>query len=72
MLSQWPPGFFDEWDRSLDELLDTLAPSTHHSKGDVSAPAHVLQRISPQQGAMVLLKQRDGLLSGQRLAGLRC
>jgi predicted ATPase len=22
MLSQWPPGFFDEWDRSLDELLD--------------------------------------------------
>jgi predicted ATPase len=23
MLSQWPEGFFDEWDRSLDELLDT-------------------------------------------------
>lgn len=22
MLSQWPPGFFDEWDRSLDQLLD--------------------------------------------------
>lgn len=22
MLSEWPPGFFDEWDRSLDELLD--------------------------------------------------
>ncbi|MEU8271954.1 DUF3696 domain-containing protein [Sphaerisporangium sp. NPDC049002] len=22
MLSQWPPGFFDEWDRSLDRLLD--------------------------------------------------
>ena len=21
MLSQWPPGFFDEWDRSLDQLL---------------------------------------------------
>jgi predicted ATPase len=23
MLSQWPPGFFDEWDRSLDQLLDS-------------------------------------------------
>jgi hypothetical protein len=22
MVSQWPPGFFDEWDRSLDQLLD--------------------------------------------------
>lgn len=22
MLSQWPLGFFDEWDRSLDQLLD--------------------------------------------------
>ncbi|MDN3353907.1 DUF3696 domain-containing protein [Actinomadura sp. DC4] len=22
MLSHWPPGFFDEWDRSLDQLLD--------------------------------------------------
>jgi len=22
MLSQWPSGFFDEWDRSLDQLLD--------------------------------------------------
>jgi predicted ATPase len=22
MLSYWPPGFFDEWDRSLDQLLD--------------------------------------------------
>jgi predicted ATPase len=22
MLSRWPPGFFDEWDRSLDQLLD--------------------------------------------------
>ncbi|GAA4182619.1 DUF3696 domain-containing protein [Streptosporangium oxazolinicum] len=22
MLSSWPSGFFDEWDRSLDELLD--------------------------------------------------
>lgn len=22
MLSEWPPGFFDEWDRSLDQLLD--------------------------------------------------
>lgn len=22
MLSKWPPGFFDEWDRSLDQLLD--------------------------------------------------
>jgi predicted ATPase len=22
MLSQWPPGFFDEWDHSLDQLLD--------------------------------------------------
>jgi predicted ATPase len=22
MLSQWPDGFFDEWDRSLDQLLD--------------------------------------------------
>lgn len=22
MLSEWPPGFFDEWDRSLDELLE--------------------------------------------------
>ena len=22
MLSQWPPGFFDEWDRSLDQLLE--------------------------------------------------
>jgi len=22
MLSQWPTGFFDEWDRSLDQLLD--------------------------------------------------
>ncbi|MEO5874464.1 MAG: DUF3696 domain-containing protein, partial [Streptosporangiaceae bacterium] len=22
MLSSWPDGFFDEWDRSLDELLD--------------------------------------------------
>lgn len=22
MLSQWPSGFFDEWDRSLDRLLD--------------------------------------------------
>lgn len=22
MLSQWPVGFFDEWDRSLDQLLD--------------------------------------------------
>jgi hypothetical protein len=21
MLSEWPPGFFDEWDRSLDQLL---------------------------------------------------
>jgi predicted ATPase len=23
MLSQWPEGFFDEWDRSLDQLLDS-------------------------------------------------
>lgn len=23
MLSQWPAGFFDEWDRSLDQLLDS-------------------------------------------------
>jgi predicted ATPase len=22
MLSEWPTGFFDEWDRSLDQLLD--------------------------------------------------
>jgi predicted ATPase len=22
MLSEWPPGFFDEWDRSLDQLLE--------------------------------------------------
>lgn len=22
MLSEWPDGFFDEWDRSLDQLLD--------------------------------------------------
>ena len=22
MVSQWPPGFFDEWDRAIDELLD--------------------------------------------------
>ena len=22
MLSQWPPGFFDEWDRSIDQLLE--------------------------------------------------
>lgn len=22
MISQWPSGFFDEWDRSLDQLLD--------------------------------------------------
>ena len=22
MLSHWPPGFFDEWDRSIDQLLD--------------------------------------------------
>jgi predicted ATPase len=22
MLSQWPQGFFDEWDRTLDQLLD--------------------------------------------------
>ncbi len=22
MLSEWPEGFFDEWDRSLDQLLD--------------------------------------------------
>lgn len=22
MLSQWPPGFFDEWDNALDRLLD--------------------------------------------------
>lgn len=23
MLAQWPEGFFDEWDRSLDQLLDS-------------------------------------------------
>lgn len=23
MLTQWPDGFFDEWDRSLDQLLDS-------------------------------------------------
>ncbi len=22
MLSEWPRGFFDEWDRALDRLLD--------------------------------------------------
>jgi predicted ATPase len=22
MVSQWPPGFFDEWDRAIDELLE--------------------------------------------------
>jgi predicted ATPase len=23
MLREWPSGFFDEWDRSLDQLLDS-------------------------------------------------
>lgn len=29
MLSEWPSGFFDEWDRSLDQLLDLhLTPNS--------------------------------------------
>ena len=26
MLSHWPPGFFDEWDRSIDQLLELIEP----------------------------------------------
>ena len=36
MISQWPQGFFDEWDRSLDQLLDL--PPVLQTKGVPECP----------------------------------
>jgi predicted ATPase len=33
MLSQWPSGFFDEWDRSIDQLLELNQPYPGVSEG---------------------------------------
>jgi predicted ATPase len=33
MLSQWPAGFFDEWDRSIDQLLELSHPGPGPSEG---------------------------------------
>jgi predicted ATPase len=39
MLSQWPSGFFDEWDRSIDQLLELDQPRQAPAKGDTECPS---------------------------------
>jgi predicted ATPase len=39
MLSQWPPGFFDEWDRSIDQLLELPPPDQAPATGASECPS---------------------------------
>jgi predicted ATPase len=39
MLSQWPAGFFDEWDRSIDQLLDLTQAGSVPVKGVTDCPS---------------------------------
>jgi hypothetical protein len=39
MLSQWPSGFFDEWDRSIDQLLELTEPGTEPAEGVRDCPS---------------------------------
>jgi predicted ATPase len=39
MLSQWPSGFFDEWDRSIDQLLELTEPGTEPAEGVTDCPS---------------------------------
>jgi len=62
MLSQWPSGFFDEWDRSLDQLLDLGRSQPPGTKGALVSILLFLNELScgtPQSSSRVDAVMQD-------------